>query len=289
MTLTEINKISIIFFLSGLNLEPAKNDDIKAFFFSPLHQENTPSFKVDIQKNLWYDFGLGEGGTLVDLIMKMDGCSPKDVLKKFNSSNSNFDLNFIRNSVASKKKSENSKQDDSFELLSVKNLNNSILLDYIVGKRGIDINIAKKFTKEIYFKKSNRRLFSIGFQNDIGGFELRNALYKGNLGGKAITTIAGSQNNGNLTIFEGFMDFLSALTFYGVKDTRDDVIILNSLSLLENSFDSFRKYKKIKLFLDNDDAGNRAKIKILQNGFNFEDYSFLYKNYKDFNDFLLTK
>lgn len=39
---------------------------------APLRQDNTPSFKVDYGVNLWCDFGTGEGGSLIDLVMKQD-------------------------------------------------------------------------------------------------------------------------------------------------------------------------------------------------------------------------
>ena len=30
--------------------------------------------KVDYDKNLWIDYGAGEGGTLIDLVMRMERC-----------------------------------------------------------------------------------------------------------------------------------------------------------------------------------------------------------------------
>ncbi len=42
---------------------------------SPLREDNTPSFKVDYNANLWCDYGTGEGGTLIDLVMKQHECN----------------------------------------------------------------------------------------------------------------------------------------------------------------------------------------------------------------------
>jgi DNA primase len=33
--------------------------------------ERTPSFKIDPVKNLWFDFGSGEGGTIIDFVQKL--------------------------------------------------------------------------------------------------------------------------------------------------------------------------------------------------------------------------
>ena len=41
------------------------------WYLSPLHSERTASFKVDISRNLWYDFGLGKGGNILALAMEL--------------------------------------------------------------------------------------------------------------------------------------------------------------------------------------------------------------------------
>gem|GEM_PF-4687033 len=51
-----------------------------AWFHSPTRREKTPSFKVDLNKNLWYDFGIGEGGTLIDLVIKLNNYSVPEAL-----------------------------------------------------------------------------------------------------------------------------------------------------------------------------------------------------------------
>ena len=43
-------------------------------YLSPLREEHMPSFKVDYERNLWYDFGLGEGGSIIDLVMRLKRC-----------------------------------------------------------------------------------------------------------------------------------------------------------------------------------------------------------------------
>ena len=74
MTIAEAKNISIKEFLSEIGIEPAQNRGGYGMYNSPLRNENTASFKVDYQKNLWYDFGTSEGGTFIDLVMKMQDC-----------------------------------------------------------------------------------------------------------------------------------------------------------------------------------------------------------------------
>ena len=46
----------------------------------PLHEDNTPSFKVDMDKQLFYCFGCGEGGDVITFVEKLKGYSFKDAL-----------------------------------------------------------------------------------------------------------------------------------------------------------------------------------------------------------------
>ena len=71
MTIQEIKAISISGFLSSKGYEPANKKGYKWWYLSPLHTEQTASFKVDLNKNVWYDFGLGKGGNIIDLAMEL--------------------------------------------------------------------------------------------------------------------------------------------------------------------------------------------------------------------------
>lgn len=48
----------------------------------PLHQEKTPSFKIDPATQFWHCFGCDEGGSAFDLIMKMDDLSFPEAVRK---------------------------------------------------------------------------------------------------------------------------------------------------------------------------------------------------------------
>ena len=59
------NRISIRDFLARRGIQPKYERSGYGMYLSPLREERTPSFKVNYQKDLWYDFGIGEGGTLL--------------------------------------------------------------------------------------------------------------------------------------------------------------------------------------------------------------------------------
>ena len=60
MTYQEANSISIKDYLESLGILPVV-DKLYYGMYSPLRQDDTPSFKVDYGVNLWCDFGTGEG------------------------------------------------------------------------------------------------------------------------------------------------------------------------------------------------------------------------------------
>ena len=80
MTIDEIKAISIKDYLGSMSIYPTKNYSYYGMYKSPFRNEYTPSFKVDYNQNLWYDFALDEGGSLIDLVMKLllSGKTQKD-------------------------------------------------------------------------------------------------------------------------------------------------------------------------------------------------------------------
>ena len=71
MTIQEIKAIQISNFLASKGYEPINRKGNKWWYLSPLHTEKTASFKVDLTKNVWYDFALGKGGNIIDLAMQL--------------------------------------------------------------------------------------------------------------------------------------------------------------------------------------------------------------------------
>ncbi len=48
----------------------------------PFHQEKTPSFYLSPDRGLWYCFGCGAGGTVLDFVQKMEGLTFSETLQK---------------------------------------------------------------------------------------------------------------------------------------------------------------------------------------------------------------
>jgi len=58
MTIDEIKAISIKDYLGSMSIYPIKNYGYYGMYKSPFRNEHTPSFKVDYNQNLWYDFAV---------------------------------------------------------------------------------------------------------------------------------------------------------------------------------------------------------------------------------------
>ena len=270
MTIQEIKAISISGFLSSKGYEPVNKKGYKWWYLSPLHTEQTASFKVDLNKNVWYDFGLGKGGNIIDLAMEL-----------YQTHNISEVLHMMGRLIilpTTPTQSTCPQKDTSFEDIEVKELAHPALLQYLSG-RGIDSITAKSQCVEIHYKSAGKRYFVIGFKNDAGGYELRNPYFKGCIAPKAITTIRNHETACH--IFEGFVDYLSYLILHGECDAV--VNIPSALPMLN-------KYSQICCHLDNDKAGRMATWQIMEAlGDKCTDASNEYEEYKDLNEYLMNK
>lgn len=260
----------------GMKQDRQTNNEVWFFY----ENEKTASLKIDLSLNKWYNFSIGKGGNTLDLVIHILNCSVSDALDFINSESNLF------SSHQQPKISTNKNEMKSYSINAVKKLENHALLHYL-SSRGISNGIAKNNCLEIYYSIQSKNYFSIAFQNDSKGYEHRNKYIKGSLGKKDITWI--KNNSNNISVFEGFIDYLS---FLEIKKNQknEDYLILNSVSNIEKSFDIIKKYQNVSLFLDNDSAGDTSTKKIITYSKNkVNDRRNLYKNYKDLNEYLMNQ
>lgn len=72
MTIEEIKSVSIVQFLESQSYHHVYILKENYWYLSPFRTEASPSFNVSPKKNLWNDFGAGEGGNLINLVQKMN-------------------------------------------------------------------------------------------------------------------------------------------------------------------------------------------------------------------------
>ena len=78
--LSLIKRYSIVEYLERKGVKPVRRTPTYAMFRSPLREETHPSFKVDREKNLWIDYAGGRGGSIIDLCMRLEGCTLSEAI-----------------------------------------------------------------------------------------------------------------------------------------------------------------------------------------------------------------
>ena len=277
MEIQNIKQISITDYLLQQGYSPARVQGIHFWYCSPLRNERTPSFKVNTERNQWYDLGSGEHGDIIDLVCALHRCTISEAIRLLSGAKQVAHQEF---SFGGKRKFSERK----LEILSAQPLSNPYLLRYLAA-RAIPLPVASAYCSEVLFQNMNRTYYAIGFANDALGWEIRNMYFKGCIAPKAITTI--SKATDVLQIFEGFMDFLSWQTLN--PSSTCDTIVLNSLALLPRIQEKIKSYKQVESFLDNDDAG-RKSFKVLKHFCpSIIDGSVRYQTHKDINEWLVVQ
>lgn len=218
MNLHNIKQQSIVDYLQQHGCSPQHIRGNSYWYCSPLRNEQTASFKVNTERNQWYDFATGEHGDIIDLVCILQHCSIAEAMKHLSSVSNTSTVRFSTPATPSFSFGGTSIPATSpahhMELVSVKPITHPKLLQYLAerGLKKSDVLQEKSdvfsFLWEISYKTSDKTFFALGFANDAGGWELRNPYFKGCMAPKSISTIKGKGGQ-RLQIFEGFMDFLS--------------------------------------------------------------------------------
>ena len=269
-------ELCIIDYLEQCGILPQRIKSHNYWYLSPLREEKTASFKVNVKLNAWMDFGEGTGGNLIDLGIRMHHCSVEEFLERLNNGNHDFSFHQQTSQKA------NPQPENPVIITGVKMLNHPALITYLES-RGIEMSIAARYCKEIDFTIGGKPYFAVGFANRSGGYELRNNWFKGASSPKDITIIEGSHKAA--IVLEGFTDFLSLLQLKGGQ-SQSDFIILNSVALAERAMPILKSYQEVFLMLNHDKAGITTAEKLQAAGISFTDASGFYKGFNDINEYL---
>ena len=277
MNINDIKKISLVEFLNQLGYQPTGRDSKGLWFYAPYRSERKPSFHVNPNRQVWFDFGTGAGGDIFSLAGEMSG--ETDFLRQ-----ADYIAEKMRLPVAKPYKPTPFVEEPTFENVEVSRLESPVLLRYLAD-RGIPKEIAQRYCVQVDYELYGKRYYAVGFPNNANGLELRNPIFKGSYPPKHITLIA--NGNARCNVFEGFIDFLSAERL-GYNDGLD-TIVLNSVSNLQKAIPALGDYTVIQCYLDNDTAGRAALARLRREfGDKVMDKSALYPNHKDLNDYLMS-
>ena len=280
----EIKSIPLAAFLSRLGHEPAIRKGTRLWYKSPLRQEQTPSFKVETTLNCWYDFGLGRGGNIIDLASELYQSTDLRYLMRCIANS--YPVPSVQTAASSYHQRHSAPSMERFEVVP---LEHRALVAYL-QERGIPAHIAKAKCKEAHYSVNGKSYFSVSFENVSGGWELRNRYFKGCRGRKVISYLPWARDGPSTecAVFEGFIDFLSALTLGIISGA--DAIILNSVVNVNKAVPYLKGYTVVNCHLDNDNAGKTALAELTAiYGSIVIDRSTLYSEFNDLNDFLVNQ
>ena len=291
--LSLIKRYSIVEYLERKGIRPVRKTSTYVMYRSPLREETHPSFKVDAEKNLWIDYAEGRGGSIIDLCIRLEGCTLSEAICRLEQNtpdNTTHSYSFTNRGISiSPNQRENVTASGTRRLICLSDTLPPHLQEYLTEERRIDLEKAKPFLKCISYEVRGRRYEAIGFANSSGGYELRDdKTFKGTIAPKDITPIFEDKAQ-PVCLFEGFMDFLSFLSMKG--EVTNQCLVMNSVSNVVRSIHYLNKRNitSVRAFLDNDDAGRKAVQEFVNTGFKVEDMAVYYRDFKDLNEFHVSR
>ena len=274
-----VRRMPLADFLARLGHEPVRRSGNELWYIAPYRGERTPSFRVNVAKQLWYDFGLGKGGDIFTLAGEFLQSDDFRTQAKFIAETANMVVDRLEPPTYQAKPTES-----VFEDVEVAPLFRSPLTEYL-AERCIPYAVASRHCCRLNYGVRGKRYFAVGFPNMAGGYEVRSRYFKGCIPPKDVSLVKATDiPAGECLVFEGFMDFLSAVTL-GLE--TGDCLVLNSVANVEKAAGLLDGYGSIVCFLDRDDAGRRTLAALVgRYGERVTDRSFLYDGCKDLNEYL---
>jgi DNA primase len=276
----EIKQINIRKYLHDSGIYPVKDYRYYGMYHCPYRNDRNTSLKVDYSKNVWHDFGTNEGGSIIDIVMKVENCSFNEAVTRLDEE---YAFSFHRNTFSEKPKNE----PPTITIKNILPITHPKLTAY-VRERMIHLDLANRYCREVHYWNRDNIYFAIGFRNDKSGYELSSKPdFKGCIPPKEITTFRNGKES--CLVFEGFWDFLSYLTIQKIEKTNHDVAVLNSTANVQKAMNFLKSHKEIYTYLDNDDGGRKATKLIKSVCLSVNNRSERYAGLKDLNDFLRNK
>lgn len=255
---------------------PKKESEKEAWFLSPLRSETQASFKVSKLKNRWYDHGLGVGGNVIDLIIRILNCSVREALCFLNNEASIF--SFQLRSVFKEKNA-------GLIILKIQPIQHPGLVNYMASRK-IPLLTAKNYCQEVWYRNKDKTFFALGLKNYDGGWELRNKYYKTSTSPKTFSYI--NKDHKSLLVTEGMFDLFSLDSILQEKIKEVDLLVLNSVAFVKRITPILNNYEKVLLYLDNDNSGDLATNYLLDTCPQSYDCRELYTGYEDANEKLMS-
>lgn len=257
-------------YLERKGIKPVRKTPTYVMYRSPLREETHPSFKVDTEKNLWIDYAEGRGGSIIDLCMRMEGCTLSEAIRCLGQNASDNGTSSFLNDFVPNNSQPVMAVNGARRLIEISDTLPPHLQDYLTKERCVNLEKATPFLKCISYELRDDKTF------------------KGTIAPKDITPIFTDRTE-PVCIFEGFMDFLSFLSMK--EEITNHCLVMNSVSNVVRTirYLNDRHLTHIRAFLDNDEAGRMAVQDFIKAGLHVEDMNIHFHDFKDLNDFHVSR
>ena len=178
-----MRQIPIADFLARLGHEPVRRSGNELWYRAPYRSERTPSFRVNVAKQLWYDFGLGKGGDIFTLVGEFTRSGDFMAQARFIAETARMPLAAAEKPLYLPEPSE-----PAFEGVEAVPLLRSPLTEYL-KERGIPYAVASRHCCRLNYGVRGKRYFAVGFPNVSGGYETRSRRFKGCVPPKDVSLI----------------------------------------------------------------------------------------------------
>jgi len=82
MIFQQAKQVDLVTLLAQLGFTPTKIKQPDYWYRSPFRKEDTASFKVNRDRNIYFDHGEGKGGNVVDFVSRFFNCTALEAAKK---------------------------------------------------------------------------------------------------------------------------------------------------------------------------------------------------------------
>lgn len=284
---TKLKNTPITNYLHSIGIEPISISGGRLVYSCPIKDEQTPSFMVHPATNKFKCFGCEQKGDIFELVTQIEKLDFIATLDRLASINPDYIPYFSFIGQASSKSNIHTNTSNGLELINVKPLQSHEWQAYVIG-RGIPLEVAEHYLNEVKYQNGRYIYDAVGFKTDNSGFAIRSPKGKGFkafIGQSFISTIyiAGSSK---VNLFEGFFDYLSALTYHKLLKPSFTTVVLNSTANLKQTLGMLQVAKSINCYLDNDTSGRATLTRLQKLRLPVIDRSTVYHNFKDFNEMI---
>ncbi|MEM6628837.1 MAG: toprim domain-containing protein [Bacteroidota bacterium] len=303
--------------LARLGYHPVKvcKGGRELWYMSPFRKDRTPSFHTSYLggKWIWKDFG-DEGGNVIDFVIRHEEIPFKEALaylRKIYLGNrsqikgragTSIQLPLTRLSFQQQSEVQSFAPEGERELefLEAHEIQNPLILQYLVCERKIPSELAKQYLWEVKYrnKSKGRDFFAFGMENESNGYEIRSASdqypFKSALIKRDISIIKGREGSScSISIFEGMTDFLSLLALKQSRRLQGDSIVMHSVSSYQRTkaYLQGKCYQEVLTYLDNDKTGEKYTTRFREDLPTLDVWpqNHLYAHYRDLNEALKAR